>query len=61
MNERQLFQMYQSWQQGQEDYIRDWCDFVEWAAKWNQTTGDHVMRILQTTYWFKQPEDRSPF
>jgi len=58
MNERQLFEMYQSWQQGQEDYIRDWYDFVEWAAEWNNTTGDQVMKILQTTHWFKKPEEQ---
>jgi hypothetical protein len=61
MNEQQLYQMYQAWQQDQENYVRDWCDFVEWAAKWNRTTGDQVMKILQTTYWFERPEDRLPF
>jgi hypothetical protein len=48
-----LHHMYQAWCQEQEDPERDWSHFVEWAAKWNNTTGDHVMRVLQTTYWFK--------
>lgn len=56
MDARSLHQMYQAWCQGQEDYIRDWSYFVEWAAKWNETTADRVMQILQTTYWFKKPE-----
>lgn len=61
MDERQLFHMYQSWQQGQDDYVRDWYHFVDWAAKWHQTSGDKVMRILQTTYWFRRPKDESSF
>lgn len=57
MNERSLHHIYQAWQQGQEDYIRDWSRFVEWAASVNNTTGDAVMKILQTTYWFERPEE----
>ena len=48
--------MYQSWCQGIDDPARDWSFFVEWAAKLNGTTGDEIMRVLQTTYWFKKPE-----
>ena len=58
MNERQLYEMYQAWQQGKEDYIRDWYDFVDFAARWNNTTGDQIMKILQTTYWFKTTKER---
>lgn len=53
MSERDLFHMYQAWLQGNENYIRDWADFVEWAARWHQTSGDEVMRVLQRTHWFK--------
>lgn len=52
---RTLHHMYQAWCQGQDDPERDWSHFVEWAAKWNGTTGDQVMKVLQTTYWFKKP------
>ena len=47
--------MYQAWCQGQDDPVRDWSHFVEWAAKWNNTTGDQIMKVLQTTYWFDKP------
>jgi hypothetical protein len=53
MNERELHHMYQAWLQGNENYVRDWAKFVEWAAQWHKTTGDEVMRVLQKTYWFK--------
>ena len=56
MDTRTLQHMYQAWMQGQENYVRDWYDFVEWAAKMNNTTGDAVMRILQTCHWFEKGE-----
>lgn len=40
--------------QGNEHYIRDWANFVECAAKWNNTTGDVIMKELQKVHWFKQ-------
>jgi hypothetical protein len=45
--------MYQAWLQGNEHYVRDWANFVEMAARWNNTTGDVVMRELQKCHWFK--------
>ena len=56
MNSDELHKMYQAWQQGNEHYVRDWANFVEWAARWNQTTGDVVMRELQKHYWFKRSD-----
>jgi hypothetical protein len=56
MNERELHHMYQAWIQGQQDYVNKWVDFIEWAARWHNTTGDEVMRVLQTTYWFQRGE-----
>lgn len=53
----ELQKMYQAWQQGNEHYARDWADFVDWAAKWNQTTGDVIIRELQKHYWFKQDKE----
>lgn len=53
MFESELQRMYQAWQQGNENYVRDWADFVEYAAKWNKTSGDEIMRQLQKYYWFK--------
>jgi hypothetical protein len=51
-----LHHQYQAWSQGLDDPERDWSYFVEWAAKMNNTSQDNVMRVLQTTYWFKKPE-----
>ena len=45
--------MYQAWQQGNENYVLDWVEFVEWAAHQNNTTADAVMRELQKYSWFK--------
>lgn len=57
ISNRELEHMYQAWQQGQEDYVRNWASFVEWAAKLNNTTGDVVMRELQKCHWFQRPNE----
>ena len=56
MNPVELQKMYQAWQQGNENYARDWADFVEWAARWYQTTGDAIVRELQKHYWFQKSD-----
>jgi hypothetical protein len=53
MNERLLQQMYQQWQQGNEQYAKDWSIFVLKVAENYQTTGDEVMRMLQKYHWFE--------
>jgi hypothetical protein len=55
MDERHLHHMYQAWCQGQEDPCRDWSYFVEWVSRLSGVSGDRIMQILQTTYWFKRP------
>lgn len=57
MMQNSLHHMYQAWLQGNENYIRDWANFVEWAAKLNNTTSDSIMRELQKCHWFKRPEE----
>ena len=57
MFESELHKMYQAWQQGNDHYGRDWANFVEWAARWNNTTGDVIMRELQKYYWFKRGDE----
>lgn len=52
MNSSEIFKMYQAWQQDNEHYARDWIYFVEWAARFNNTTCDEVIRELQKHYWF---------
>jgi len=49
--------MYQAWMQGNPDYLRDWCSFVEFAAKQYGTTGDNIMRELQKYTWFEKGEE----
>ena len=56
ISEQQLHHMYQSWIQGQEDPVRDWSYFVESAARWCNTSGDEIIKVLQTTHWFTKPE-----
>jgi hypothetical protein len=57
MFESELQKMYQAWMQGNQNYVRDWSNFVEWAAKWNNTTGDVIMRELQKYSWFEKGEE----
>lgn len=44
--------MYQQWQQGNQEYIQRWADFVELVARETKQSQDEVMRELQKTYWF---------
>jgi hypothetical protein len=57
MFESELQRMYQAWMQGNQNYIRDWANFVECAARWNNTTGDVIMRELQKYSWFEKGEE----
>jgi hypothetical protein len=57
MFESELQRMYQAWMQGNQNYIHDWANFVECAARWNNTTGDVIMRELQKYHWFEKGEE----
>ena len=57
LDSRTLQHMYQAWSQGQEDYVRDWCKFVEFAARQCNTTSDQVMKELQKYYWFRRGDE----
>ena len=57
MMQSNLQHMYQAWQQGNDRYVQDWANFVEWAAKLNNTSNDNIMRELQTCRWFKRPSE----
>jgi hypothetical protein len=48
-----LQHMYQAWQQGNNDYVRDWARFVEMAATQTNTRADVIMRELQAAEWFR--------
>jgi hypothetical protein len=59
MWERHLLSMYQQWQQGNEDYLYRYMDFVEYVAQQQNTPVDAVMRELQKYYWFKRPSQQN--
>ena len=50
-----LQHMYQAWLQGNENYVREWANFVDWAARFNGTTFDIVFQELQKCNWFERP------
>lgn len=50
----ELHRMYQAWQQGNDNYVRDWHNFVEWAAKWNNTTNEKILQDIEKCRWFKK-------
>lgn len=54
MQEQQLLHMYQAWQQGQDDYARNWQRFVILAAGWCAVSSDDVLRELEKYNWFKK-------
>jgi hypothetical protein len=56
LDARTIQHMYQAWRQGNDQYVRDWYNFVEFAAKQCNTTGDVVMRELQKHSWFERGE-----
>lgn len=55
MWETHLHHMYQAWQQGNDDYIKRYMDFAEFAAGHNNMTTDAMLGQLQTYSWFKIP------
>jgi hypothetical protein len=57
LDQRSLQHMYQAWIQGNQNYIRDWYYFVEFAAKQCGTSGDNIMRELQKYSWFEWGEE----
>lgn len=57
LDSRSLQHMYQAWMQGNDQYVRDWYNFVEFAARQCNTTGDTVMRELQKYSWFRWGEE----
>ncbi len=58
MWERHLHNMYQQWQQGNEDYIYRYMDFAVLAAQRNNTSPDAILIELQKYNWFMLPNHR---
>jgi hypothetical protein len=55
MWEKHLQSMYQQWQQGNEDYLYRYMDFVELVARHNNITTDTALFELQKYFWFNIP------
>jgi hypothetical protein len=53
MSENELLRMYHAWQQGNEEYTKQWMNFVEWAANWNKTNNEEMINQLLKYRWFK--------
>jgi hypothetical protein len=56
MDQWMLKNMYQQWIQGMENHANRWLDFIEMAARVNNTTADQVMKELQKCSWFIRGE-----
>jgi hypothetical protein len=56
MSQFELHKMYQAWQQGNDNYVRDWAKFVEWAARWNSETTELMKLELEKCPWFVRPK-----
>lgn len=54
MWENHLHNMYQQWQQGNEDYQYRYMDFIKLAARENNMPVDAMILELQKYYWFKK-------
>jgi len=46
--------MYQQWQQGNDNYIERYMDFVSMVARIFNYTTEEVLVLLENTSWFKQ-------
>jgi len=57
MDERLLLHMYQAWQQGNEYYVEQWVDFVEFVATQTHRQQDTIIRELQKYSWFQWPSE----
>ena len=53
MREMHLLHMYQAWQQGNDNYVRDWQRFINLAAVWNNISPDNLLCELKKYNWFK--------
>jgi len=51
-----LQSMYQQWQQGNENYVDDWVEFVELVSKESKMNQDDIIRELQKCHWFQWPK-----
>lgn len=58
MWEKHLHNMYQQWQQGNEDYLYRYIDFVELVATRQNMTVDATRLELQKYFWFKLPDQQ---
>jgi hypothetical protein len=53
MYDHHLLHMYQAWQQGMDDYVLRWRDFVKFSAMHNNISADEMESFLKQTKWFR--------
>ena len=56
IDSRLLQTMYQQWIQGNEDYRLNLHEFVKLAEREFKVSGDHILRVLQTQWWWEWQE-----
>ena len=42
--------------QGNNNYVRDWYQFAEWAARWNSESVEKTLNQLDQCHWFRKGE-----
>jgi hypothetical protein len=48
--------MYQQWIQGNDDYYSNLHEFVKLAEQEFNISGDQILRVLQTQWWWEWHE-----
>jgi len=61
MLDRNLIHIYQQWQQGNENYVGRYMEFVEMVARMHNITPEESLSLLENTYWFRKPNNFSRF
>lgn len=54
---RRLENIYQQWQQDNPDYVNRYMDFVKIVSRINNTSDEESLRLLESTYWFRKPNN----
>jgi len=53
LHDRHLLHMYQAWQQGIDDYVLQWRDFVKFSAMHSNRPIEEMEPFLKQTKWFR--------
>jgi hypothetical protein len=53
MQERLLHHIYQAWQQGNENYVIEYKEFVIYSSKQMNMSFDEMLDLLKRYKWFQ--------